>query len=48
LGSTTGAWPGFQPFGGGKGPGSSGKDTGGLDYLPLYMREQIRNLVRPA
>jgi 1-pyrroline-5-carboxylate dehydrogenase len=48
MGATTGAWPGFQPFGGGKGPGSSGKDTGGLDYLPLYMREQIRNLVRPA
>ena len=45
-GATTGAWPGFQPFGGWKGSGSSGKNAGGLYYLPLYMREQIRNLVR--
>lgn len=45
-GATTGAWPGFQPFGGWKGSGASGKNAGGLYYLPLYMREQIRNLVR--
>jgi 1-pyrroline-5-carboxylate dehydrogenase len=47
-GATTGAWPGFQPFGGWKGSGSSGKNAGGLHYLQLYMHEQIRNLVRKA
>jgi 1-pyrroline-5-carboxylate dehydrogenase len=46
MGATTGAWPGFQPFGGWKGSGSSGKNAGGLYYLPLYMHEQIRTLVR--
>ncbi len=45
-GATTGAWPGFQPFGGWKGSGSSGKNAGGLYYLPLYMHEQIHTLVR--
>jgi 1-pyrroline-5-carboxylate dehydrogenase len=45
-GSTTGAWPGFQPFGGWKGSGSSGKNAGGLYYLPLYLHEQIQTLVR--
>jgi 1-pyrroline-5-carboxylate dehydrogenase len=45
-GATTGAWPGFQPFGGWKGSGSSGKNAGGHYYLPLYMREQIRVLVK--
>lgn len=45
-GCTTGAWPGFQPFGGWKGSGSSGKNSGGLYYLPLYMHEQIRTLVK--
>jgi 1-pyrroline-5-carboxylate dehydrogenase len=45
-GSTTGAWPGFQPFGGWKGSGSSGKNSGGVHYLQLYMHEQIRNRVR--
>jgi len=44
-GATTGAWPGFQPFGGWKGSGSSGKNAGGLYYLPLYMHEQIRTLI---
>lgn len=47
-GSTTGAWPGFQPFGGWKGSGSTGKNAGGLYYLPLYMRETIWNRVRRA
>jgi len=47
-GATTGAWPGFQPFGGWKGSGSSGKNSGGLYYLPLYMHEQIQTLVRRA
>lgn len=45
-GATTGAWPGFQPFGGWKGSGSSGKNAGGHYYLPLYMHEQIRNMVK--
>ncbi len=45
-GATTGAWPGFQPFGGWKGSGASGKNSGGLYYLPLYMHEQIQTLVR--
>jgi 1-pyrroline-5-carboxylate dehydrogenase len=44
-GATTGAWPGFQPFGGWKGSGSSGKNAGGLYYLPLYMHEQIQTLI---
>lgn len=45
-GATTGAWPGFQPFGGWKGSGSSGKNAGGYYYLQLYMHEQIRTLVK--
>ena len=44
-GATTGAWPGFQPFGGWKGSGSSGKNAGGHYYLQLYMHEQIRTLI---
>ena len=44
-GATTGAWPGFQPFGGWKGSGSTGKNAGGHYYLPLYMHEQIQTLV---
>jgi 1-pyrroline-5-carboxylate dehydrogenase len=47
-GATTGAWPGFQPFGGWKGSGASGKNGGGLYYIQLYMHEQIRTLVQPA
>jgi len=45
-GATTGAWPGFQPFGGWKGSGSTGKNAGGYYYLQLYMHEQIQTLVR--
>jgi 1-pyrroline-5-carboxylate dehydrogenase len=45
-GATTGAWPGFQPFGGWKGSGSTGKNGGGLYYVPLYLHEQIQTLVR--
>jgi len=45
-GATTGAWPGFQPFGGWKASGSSGKNAGGHYYLPLYMHEQIHTLVK--
>ncbi|MCC6148075.1 MAG: aldehyde dehydrogenase family protein [Anaerolineaceae bacterium] len=47
-GATTGAWPGFQPFGGWKGSGSSGKNAGGHYYLPLYLHEQIRTIVHKA
>ena len=45
-GATTGAWPGFQPFGGWKASGSSGKNSGGRYYLPLYMHEQIQTIVK--
>ena len=44
-GATTGAWPGFQPFGGWKGSGATGKNSGGSYYLPLYMHEQIQTIV---
>lgn len=44
-GATTGAWPGFQPFGGWKGSGSSGKNAGGHYYVQLYMHEQIHTLI---
>jgi 1-pyrroline-5-carboxylate dehydrogenase len=44
-GATTGAWPGFQPFGGWKGSGSTGKNGGGHYYVPLYLHEQIRTLI---
>jgi 1-pyrroline-5-carboxylate dehydrogenase len=44
-GATTGAWPGVQPFGGWKGSGSSGKNIGGLYYLPLYVREQSQTTI---
>ena len=47
-GATTGAWPGFQPFGGWKGSGSSGKNGGGYYYVQLYMHEQIQTLIKPA
>jgi 1-pyrroline-5-carboxylate dehydrogenase len=44
-GATTGAWPGFQPFGGWKGSGSTGKSAGGEYYVQQYLREQSRTLV---
>jgi delta 1-pyrroline-5-carboxylate dehydrogenase len=47
-GATTGAWSGFQPFGGWKGSGATGKNGGGYYYVQLYMHEQIRTLVKPA
>jgi 1-pyrroline-5-carboxylate dehydrogenase len=47
-GATTGAWPGFQPFGGWKGSGASGKNAGGYYYVQLYMHEQIRTLIKPT
>jgi 1-pyrroline-5-carboxylate dehydrogenase len=47
-GATTGAWPGFQPFGGWKGSGATGKNGGGYYYVQLYMHEQIHTLIKPA
>jgi 1-pyrroline-5-carboxylate dehydrogenase len=44
-GATTGAWPGYQAFGGWKGSGSTGKAIGSYYYLPLYLREQSRTVV---
>jgi len=47
-GASTGAWPGYQSFGGWKGSGSSGKGTGGPYYLLSYLREQSQTLVLPV
>jgi len=44
-GATTGAWPGYQPFGGWKGSGTTGKAIGSFYYLPQYMREQSRTVI---
>ncbi len=44
-GATTGAWPGYQPFGGWKGSSSTGKAIASFHALPLYMREQSRTVV---
>jgi 1-pyrroline-5-carboxylate dehydrogenase len=44
-GATTGAWPGFQPFAGWKGSGSSGKGIASFYYLAQYMREQSQTKV---
>jgi 1-pyrroline-5-carboxylate dehydrogenase len=44
-GATTGAWPGYQPFGGWKASGSTGKNAGGQHYMQLYMREQVHTLI---
>jgi 1-pyrroline-5-carboxylate dehydrogenase len=46
-GATTGAWPGYQPFGGWKGSSSTGKAIASFHYLPLYLREQSRTVVEP-
>ena len=45
-GATTGAWPGYQAFGGWKGSGSTGKAGGSLYYVTQYMREQSQTRVR--
>ena len=45
-GATTGAWPGFQPFGGWKGSGSTGKAGGSVYYVQQYLREQSQTRVR--
>jgi len=44
-GATTGAWPGYQPFGGWKGSGTTGKAIGSFYYLPQYLREQSQTVV---
>jgi len=44
-GATTGAWPGYQPFGGWKASGSTGKAAGSFYYLQQYMREQSQTRV---
>ena len=44
-GATTGAWPGYQPFAGWKGSGSTGKAIASFYYLPQYMREQSQTVV---
>lgn len=46
-GATTGAWPGYQPFGGWRASGASGKNSGGEYYLQLYLREQIQARLLP-
>ena len=44
-GATTGAWPGYQPFGGWKGSGNTGKAIASFYYLAQYMREQSQTVV---
>ncbi|HEX2494901.1 MAG TPA: aldehyde dehydrogenase family protein [Steroidobacter sp.] len=44
-GATTGAWPGYQPFGGWKGSGTTGKAIASFYYLAQYMREQSQTVV---
>ena len=46
AGSTTGAWPDIQPFGGWKGSGTSGAGSGGPWYMRSYVREQARTVIR--
>jgi 1-pyrroline-5-carboxylate dehydrogenase len=45
AGATTGAWPGYQPFGGWKGSGTTGKAGGGDYYVQQYMREQSQTVI---
>jgi acyl-CoA reductase-like NAD-dependent aldehyde dehydrogenase len=44
-GATTGAWPGYQPFGGWKASGTTGKAIGSFHYLQQYLREQSQTVV---
>ncbi len=44
-GATTGAWPGYQSFGGWKGSGSTGKAAGSFYYVQQYMKEQSQTVV---
>jgi 1-pyrroline-5-carboxylate dehydrogenase len=45
MGATTGAWPGFQAFGGWKASGAVGKNAGSFYYLQGYMHEQSQTLI---
>lgn len=45
AGATTGAWPGYQTFGGWKSSGSSGRNIGGHYSLLNYMREQSQTII---
>ncbi|GAB4277913.1 MAG: hypothetical protein Kow0080_29180 [Candidatus Promineifilaceae bacterium] len=45
TGATTGAWPGYQSFGGWKGSGSTGKAAGSFYYVQQYMHEQSQTIV---
>jgi 1-pyrroline-5-carboxylate dehydrogenase len=45
-GATTGAWPGIQSFCGWKGSGVSNEGGLGPHYLPQFMREQSRTIMR--
>ena len=45
AGATTGAWPGYQSFGGWKGSTGTNKAAGSFYYLQQYMREQSRTIV---
>lgn len=45
AGATTGAWPGYQAFGGWKGSTATSKAAGSHYYLQQYMREQSHTLV---
>ncbi len=47
-GATTGAWPGIQSFCGWKGSGVTNKGGLGPHYLPQFMREQSRTLMRQS
>jgi len=44
-GATTGAWPGYQRFGGWKGSGNTGKGFASRYYLSHYLREQSQTIV---
>ncbi|WFU06700.1 aldehyde dehydrogenase family protein (plasmid) [Rhizobium sp. CB3171] len=45
-GATTGAWPGIQTFCGWKGSGTGSKGGLGSWYLPQFLREQSRTIMR--
>mgnify|MGYP006282041359 CR=1 FL=1 len=45
-GASTGAWPGYQSFGGWKGSGATGAGTGGPYYMLSYLREQSQTFVQ--
>ena len=47
-GATTGAWPGYQPFGGWKGSSTTGKGIASAYYLALYQREQSQTRVESS